>query len=148
MDCFTREWLAYTFSIYCGTDEAIKTLEMVLLERFPDRVVPPSPSHPNLVTTRSDGGSQYMSARFVSMLKVYGIRQEVTAGKNRPDQNAYIEAFHKSIKRRTVSGSMTFRHTKKPKWLPTNSSMITIGTDRIIIKVHDTEVVLCYGKWR
>ena len=28
LDCFTREWLAYTFSTYCGTDEAIKTLEM------------------------------------------------------------------------------------------------------------------------
>jgi putative transposase len=33
----------------------------------------------------------------VNTLKVYGIRHEVT-GKNRPDQNAYIEAFHKSIK--------------------------------------------------
>lgn len=97
LDCFTREWLAYTFSTYCGTDEAIKTLEMAVLERFPDGVVPPSPPHTDLVTTRSDGGSQYTSARFVNTLKVYGIKQEVT-GKNRPDQNAYIEAFHKSIK--------------------------------------------------
>jgi len=97
LDCFTREWLAYTFSTYCGTDEAIRTLEMAILERFPDRVIPPLSSHANLVTTRSDGGSQYTSARFVSTLKGYGIRQEVT-GKNRPDQNAYIEAFHRSIK--------------------------------------------------
>jgi putative transposase len=93
LDCYTREWLAYTFSTYCGTDEAIKTLENAVLERFPDRVIP---SHPDLAT-RSDGGSQYTSARFVSTLKVYGIRHEVT-GKNRPDQNAYIEAFHKSLK--------------------------------------------------
>jgi len=100
LDCFTREWLAYTFSTYCGTDEAIKTLEMAVLERFPDGVVPspsPSPSRTDMVTTRSDGGSQYTSARFVNTLKVYGIKQEVT-GKNRPDQNAYIEAFHRSIK--------------------------------------------------
>lgn len=101
LDCFTREWLAYTFSTYCGTDEAIRTLEMAILERFPDRVIssppPPLSSNAYLVTTRSDGGSQYTSARFVSTLKVYGIRQEVT-GKNRPDQNAYIEAFHRSIK--------------------------------------------------
>ncbi len=96
LDCFTREWLAYTFSTYCGTDEAIKTLEMAVLERFPDGVVH-SRSHTDMVTTRSDGGSQYTSARFVNTLKVYGIKQEVT-GKNRPDQNAYIEAFHKSIK--------------------------------------------------
>lgn len=95
LDCFTREWLAYTFSTFCGTDEAIRTLEMAILERFPDRVTPLSSS--GLVTIRSDGGSQYTSDRFVGALKVYGIRQEVT-GKNRPDQNAYIEAFHKSIK--------------------------------------------------
>jgi putative transposase len=99
LDCFTREWLVYTFSTYCGTDEAIRTLEMAVLERFPDRFIPSPPlsSDAYLVTTRSDGGSQYTSARFVSTLKVYGIRQEVT-GKNRPDQNAYIEAFHRSIK--------------------------------------------------
>lgn len=67
-----------------------------MLERFPNGVIPPL-SNADLVTARSDGGSQYTSARFVSTLKVYGIRQEVT-GKNRPDHNAYIEAFHKSIK--------------------------------------------------
>jgi len=93
LDCYTREWLAYTFSTYCGTDEAIRTLEMAVLERFPDRIIP---SHSDLAT-RSDGGSQYTSDRFANTLKVYGIRHEVT-GKNRPDHNAYIEAFHKSIK--------------------------------------------------
>ncbi|MDR4492290.1 MAG: integrase core domain-containing protein [Candidatus Nitrosocosmicus sp.] len=66
-----------------------------VLERFPDGITSSSKSH--LVTTRSDGGSQYTSAKFVNTLKVYGIKQEIT-GKNRPDQNAYIEAFHKSIK--------------------------------------------------
>jgi putative transposase len=96
LDCYTREWLAYTFSTECGTDEAIRALEMAVLERFPDGVIPP-PSPSASLTTRSDGGSQYTSNRFVSTLKVYGIRHEVT-GKNRPDQNAYIEAFHKSIK--------------------------------------------------
>jgi putative transposase len=93
LDCYTREWLAYTFSTYCGTDEAIRTLEMAVLERFPDRIIP---SRSDLAT-RSDGGSQYTSARFVKTLKVCGIRHEVT-GKNRPDHNAYIEAFHKSLK--------------------------------------------------
>jgi putative transposase len=93
LDCYTREWLAYTFSTYCGTDEAIRTLEMAVLDRFPDRT---NPSHSDLAT-RNDGGSQYTSDRFVSALKIYGIRHEVT-GKNRPDQNAYIEAFHKSLK--------------------------------------------------
>ena len=30
LDCYTREWLAYTFSTQCGTDEAIRTLEMAV----------------------------------------------------------------------------------------------------------------------
>ncbi|MGH9979094.1 MAG: IS3 family transposase [Nitrososphaeraceae archaeon] len=93
LDCYTREWLAYTFSTYCGTDEAIRTLEIAALERFPDGAILPLLG----LTTRSDGGSQYTSDRFVSTLNTYGIRHEVT-GKNRPDQNAYIEAFHKSLK--------------------------------------------------
>ena len=91
LDCYTREWLSYTFSIQCGTGEAIKTLEMAILDRFADGVVPPD------LAARSDGGSQYTSDRFVKSLKLYNIRHEVT-GKNRPDQNAYIEAFHRSIK--------------------------------------------------
>ncbi|MGB0029252.1 MAG: DDE-type integrase/transposase/recombinase, partial [Nitrososphaeraceae archaeon] len=53
LDCYTREWLAYTFSTQCGTDEAIRTLEMAVLERFPDGVIPPLLG----LTTRSDGGS-------------------------------------------------------------------------------------------
>lgn len=69
---------------------------MAVLGRFPDGITSSS-SKSHLVTTRSDGGSQYTSAKFVNTLKVYGIKQEIT-GKNRPDQNAYIEAFHKSLK--------------------------------------------------
>ena len=109
LDCYTREWLAYTFSTYCGTDEAIRTLEMAILERFPDRSIP---LHSSLAT-RSDGGSQYTSDRFVNTLKVYGIRHEVT-GKNRPDHNAYIEAFHKSIKEDCIwqHDFQTFREAK------------------------------------
>lgn len=91
LDCYTREWLAYTFSTQCGTGEAIRTLEMAILNRFSDDAAPSN------LAIRNDGGSQYTSARFVSALKVYNIRHEVT-GKNRPDQNAYIEAFHRSIK--------------------------------------------------
>ena len=68
LDCYTREWLAYTFSTQCGTDEGpITTLEMAVLERFPDGVIPPLLG----LTTRSDGGprSTFLH-RFVSTLKV------------------------------------------------------------------------------
>jgi putative transposase len=88
----TREWLSYTFSTQCGTDGAIRTLERAVMDRFPNGTIPSD------LTIRSDGGSQYTSVRFISTLKVWKkIKQEVT-GKNRPDQNAYIEAFHRYIK--------------------------------------------------
>src|ERR687898_3438256 len=50
------------WSTYCGTDEAIRTLEMAVLERFPDGVILPLLG----LAARSDGGSQYTSDRFVS----------------------------------------------------------------------------------
>lgn len=90
LDCYTREWLSYTFSTICGTDQAIQALEAAILDRFAGTV-------PSSLTIRNDGGMQYTSARFIDVMKVHGIRHEVT-GKNRPDQNAYIEAFHRSIK--------------------------------------------------
>ncbi|MDR4492301.1 MAG: hypothetical protein R2685_15610 [Candidatus Nitrosocosmicus sp.] len=95
LDCFTREWFAYTFNTFCGTYEAIRTLEIAILERLPGKVTSFSSG---LVTIRSDGQSQYASARFVNTLKVYGTKQEIT-GKNRQhDQNAYMEAYHSSNK--------------------------------------------------
>ncbi len=91
IDCYTREWLAYTFSRYCGTGEAISTLDKAVLERFPDGMTRDG------LTIRNDGGPQYTSGRFIDILKRFGMGQEVT-GKNRPDQDAYIEALHKSLK--------------------------------------------------
>jgi hypothetical protein len=56
LDCYTREWLAYTFGTNCGTDEAIMTLEIAVL---PDGVIP-LPPHSGLAIRSVDGGSQYM----------------------------------------------------------------------------------------
>jgi len=142
LDCYTREWLAYTFSTQCGTDEAIRALEMAVLERFPDRVIP---IHSGLAT-RSDGGSQYTSARFVNTLKVYGIRHEVT-GKNRPDQNAYIEAFHKSLKEDCIWQN-DFQTYQEADLVISKFFHDYNWKATFIIKVHDTEGVLCYDKWR
>jgi len=40
LDCYTRELLAYIFSIQCSTDEAIRILEIAVVERFPDGIIP------------------------------------------------------------------------------------------------------------
>lgn len=92
LDCFTREWLAYIFSKLCGTTESVGCLDRAIIERFPNGALPTK------MTVRNDGGPQYTSVRFLEALQAYKtIRQEVT-GKNRPDEDAYVEAFHKSIK--------------------------------------------------
>lgn len=91
LDCFTREWVGYVFSKLCGSDESVECLDRAIIERFPDGNIPE-------VTVRNDGGPQYTSARFLEALQAYKtVKHEVT-GKNRPDEDAYIEAFHRSIK--------------------------------------------------
>lgn len=91
IDCYTREWLAYTFSKQCGTDEAIRAFDRAVLDRFPDGKIPEG------LTIRNDGGPQYTSDRFIKILQACKISQEVTA-KNSPEEDAYIEAFHRSLK--------------------------------------------------
>ncbi|MEM3118081.1 MAG: IS3 family transposase [Nitrososphaerales archaeon] len=91
LDCYTREWLSYTFSKECGTDEAVRTFDRAILDRFPGGVIPEG------LTVRNDGGPQYTSDRFIKILQACKINQEVTA-KNSPEEDAYIEAFHKSLK--------------------------------------------------
>jgi putative transposase len=90
IDCYTREWLSYTFSKECGTDEALRALNNAVAERFPDGNIPD-------LTIRNDGGPQYTSDRFIQTLNTFKINHEVT-GKNRPDEDAYIEAFHRWLK--------------------------------------------------
>lgn len=90
IDCYTREWIAYTFSIECGMDEAINMLEKAILDRFPDSIILE-------FTIRNDGGFQYTCSRFIRTLQAYSINHEVT-GKNRPDEDAYIESFHRWLK--------------------------------------------------
>jgi putative transposase len=91
IDCYTREWLSYTFSKECGTNEAIQTLDKAMLGRFPNGSIAEG------LTVRNDGGPQYTSDRFINTLQGCRINHEVT-GKNSPEEDACIEAFHKSLK--------------------------------------------------
>jgi len=52
-----------------------------------------------------------------------------------------------SLSKKTLSGSMTLRHSKKMTLLSTSFSMTTTETGCLIVKAHDTEGVLCYYKW-
>ena len=93
-------------------------------------VVSSSLSNDDMVTIRNDSGSHYTSVRFVNTMKVYRIRQEVTAGKNRPDQNVYIEDST-SPSRQIISRSTISKLSKMAIRTSASSLMIITGMGSI-----------------
>jgi putative transposase len=92
LDCFSREWLAYVFDLLAMKDNAIQAV-VKAIERHPEAS--------GMVTLYSDNGSQYISVPFRRSMKILGVEHRFIAY-NTPEQNAYIEAFHKTLKREYV----------------------------------------------
>lgn len=92
IDCFSREWIAYVLSLYATKDNAIQAL-VGAVEKHPEAS--------GRVVVYSDNGSQYISESFRSSMKTLGLDHKFIAY-NTPEQNAYIEAFHKTLKREFV----------------------------------------------
>lgn len=92
LDVFSREWLAYIFDLLAIKDNAIQAV-VKAVERHPE-----AKGH---VTLYSDNGSQYISLAFRQSMKLLGIEHKFIAY-NTPEQNAYIESFHKTLKREYV----------------------------------------------
>jgi putative transposase len=92
LDVFSREWLAYVFDLLALKDNAIQAVVKAFEKHSYAK------GH---VTLYSDNGSQYVSITFRNSMKLLGIRHRFIAY-NTPEQNAYIEAFHKTLKREYV----------------------------------------------
>ena len=92
LDCFSREWLAYVFDPLAAKENAVQA-EMKALERHPEAS--------GRVTLYSDNGIQYISHAFGRSMKILPIDHRFIAY-NTLEQNAYIEAFHKTLKREYV----------------------------------------------
>ena len=92
IDCFSREWIAYVLSLYATKDNAIQALV---------RAVEKHPEASGRVVVYSDNGSQYISESFRESMNALGLDHKFIAY-NTPEQNAYIEAFHKTLKREYV----------------------------------------------
>jgi putative transposase len=92
LDVFSREWLAYVLDLLATKENAIQAV-IKALERHPEAS--------GKLTLYSDNGTQYVSQAFRRSMKILNIEHRFIAY-NTPEQNAYIEAFHKTLKREYV----------------------------------------------
>lgn len=92
LDVFSREWLAYIFDLLATKENAIQAVV---------KAVEKHPEASGIVTLYSDNGSQYISDTFRESMKVLRVEHRFIAY-NTPEQNGYIESFHKTLKREYV----------------------------------------------
>jgi putative transposase len=92
LDVFSREWLAYVLDLLAMKENAIQAV-VKAVEKHPE-------ARGSRVTLYNDNGSQYIShAFFRESMKLLGIEHRFIAY-NTPEQNAYIESFHKTLFKR------------------------------------------------
>ncbi|MDO8617593.1 MAG: IS3 family transposase [Candidatus Uhrbacteria bacterium] len=91
LDCCTREWLGYNFTQTCATSDNEPSITMALENHAPKTM--------QIIGLRfqTDNGGQYTSRRFEAFLKQCGFEHE-TIRKKTPEDNAYIESFHATLK--------------------------------------------------
>lgn len=91
LDCCTREWLGYNFTTTCATSDNEPSVTMALENHSPQTMQIAG------LRFQSDNGGQYTSRRFETFLKQCGFEHE-TIRKKTPEDNAYIESFHATLK--------------------------------------------------
>ena len=92
LDVFSREWLAYVLDLLATKENAIQAVV---------KAIETHPEASGRVALYSDNGTQYVSQAFRRSMKILAIEHRFIAY-NTPEQNAYIEAFHKTLKREYV----------------------------------------------
>lgn len=93
VDVFHREWLGYAFERSAVKEHAIMSVNNALA------------SHKNVapeeLTLRCDNGPQYTSHAFKDSMDALGLRLEYILY-HTPEQNGFVESFHKTLKREYV----------------------------------------------
>lgn len=92
-DVFTREWAAYVFDLSAVKENAIISIENALIVH--------NEIDPDKLTIRVDNGSQYRSKAFRHSMQALKLKLEYIA-RNTPEQNAFIESFHKTLKKEYI----------------------------------------------
>lgn len=89
-DCFSKEWLGYSYSRSCMARDAISSVEDASLRSWDGSV-------PEGIILRVDNGPQYIAHSFQNSMRMLGISLEYIQ-KHTPEDNGDIESFHNSIK--------------------------------------------------
>ncbi len=92
IDTFSREWVSYAFDTSAVRENAVQSVMNALASKRIDI---------GRLTLRSDKGPQYRSTAFRESMKVLGMKLEFIF-RNTPEQNGYIESFHKTLKKEYV----------------------------------------------
>jgi len=96
IDCHDRELIGWEFALRGRSREAERALEAACIKRFGTlRVAKGGP------VIRSDNGLVFLSKRFRSACKFYGLKQEFVTPYT-PEQNGVIERFFRSLKEECV----------------------------------------------
>jgi putative transposase len=93
IDVFHREWLGYAFERSAVKEHAIMSVNNALASH---RDVVPTE-----LTLRCDNGPQYTSHAFKDSMDALGLRLEYILY-HTPEQNGFVESFHKTLKREYV----------------------------------------------
>lgn len=93
MDVFHREWLGYAFERTAVKEHAIMSVNNALASH--DEAVPGD------LTLRCDNGPQYASHAFKDSMDALGLKLEYILY-HTPEQNGYIESFHKTLKKEYI----------------------------------------------
>jgi putative transposase len=96
IDCFSREIVGYSLSLFAGTKELLEALEMAVMFRFSNGI-----PEDNKLTVASDNGCQFTAKAFIAALKDFNFKFMRT-NYNCPEQNCYIESFFSSLKEEEV----------------------------------------------
>ena len=96
IDCHDREVIGWEFALRGRSKEAERALEAACIRRFGTLKV-----KRNGPVLRSDNGLVFLSRRFRSACKFYGLKQEFITPYT-PEQNGVIERFFKSLKEECV----------------------------------------------
>lgn len=96
IDCFTREIVGYTLDRRCRAREWIAAVRTAVEQR---EINPKDVAE--ILTLRSDNGSQPCSKAFVEYLGSIGVKGQYT-GYNAPDDNAFVERVIRTIKEEEI----------------------------------------------
>lgn len=92
VDCCTAEWLGYVYDRGCGAREAIRLLDTVVMDRFPETCLAPG----TVLTT--DNGPGFKARRFRTHAQALGFEHD-RIGYRSPEQNGVIESMHGGLER-------------------------------------------------